>query len=205
MACYACVYLRYMRDGSLVLALVAWATVSLGEFLGSLLLVHLKSQVGGVSGGGGDGGEEEGVLEPAVVRAVVRKGLRYFRWLLLAQTCWLAVCHGRPQAARGAHPVVMPLIGELDGPGRSPWGVWALDAAVTLLQLALLQRQLQPQLRSHRLSVPQLSTHRYGILAPLRLEAWDAGDELELLISLRLAPGNEYGSISSSSLAPLEQ
>lgn len=195
MACYACVYLRYMRDGSLLLALVAWACVSLAEFLGGLLVVHLRRTV--------ESGEEEGGLEPQVVKAVVRKGLLYFRWLLLGQTVYLVASHWRFKPSGHHHSVVMPLIGDLDGPERSSWGLWLLDAAITVLQLALLHRQLQPQVRSHKLTVTQLQTQRYGILAPLRFDSWDNSDELDLLITRRALPGNEYGSLSSSSLAHL--
>lgn len=196
LVCYTCVYLRYMRDGSLVLALVAWACVSLAEFLGGLLTVHLRRTV--------EIGQEDHGLEPHVVKAVLRKGLVYFRWLLFGQTAWLAVCHSRPNASERYHGIVMPLIGDLDGSQRSLWGLWLLDVAVTLLQLALLHRQLQPQVKAHRLTVPQLEANRYGILAPLRLDIRESEDELDLLISSRVSPGNDYGSLSSASLAHLE-
>lgn len=181
LVCYTCVYLRYMKDGSFLLAALATVIVSLADFLHSLTTTYLKH-------GSTDS-------DSSVVRAVVLKAIRYLQILILLQTAYLVPFHAMLGSPGGF--LDLRIVGERDSP-RS-WQLWALDLAVTLLELALITEAVAPDLGHRRLAVPQLQTHRYGLLSLLRFDSWAPavcreGPELSIITR---KPSSTYGATTS--------
>lgn len=202
LVCYTCVYLRFIKDGSFMLAILAWITVSLSEFMRTLMVIYLKRdkdpELYGVNeqthrpndgphdnNGNGDADDdpdvdEDGVnggLESSVIRAILLKGLRYFQFLLLLQTIYLSIYHFNLNIETDICQhrygfVVMQIIGELDCGIHDKWVIWALDVAITLFQLILMTHSLTPEIRNQKLSIPQLQIHKYGVLCMLRFDSW---------------------------------
>ncbi|QLQ81636.1 hypothetical protein HG537_0F03970 [Torulaspora globosa] len=161
LVCYTCVYLRYMKDGSLLLAILATIVISLTEFLTTLTTTYLKHH-------SHPHHDSFTPTDSPVVRAIVLKALRYLQVLLLLQTAYLLPYHATIAQPHGF--IDLRIIDERDQP--SSWQLWALDFAVTLLELALIAEALRPEYAGQRLALPQLHTHRYGILALLRFDTW---------------------------------
>lgn len=177
---YTCVYLRFVKDGSLLLALLAWATVSLSEFMGGVLAAYL---------------EEEEQDHVPVVKAVLFKGLRYTQIILMAQVLYSSLYHLKLDVQRdvcrhGLGYLVLLLVGEQECGRGGRWVLFALDWVILLTQLVLVTMALSSERSKARAVLPQLNTDRYGVLAVLQFDPWstDADDAL-------VTRGNHYGSI----------
>ncbi|QLL34023.1 hypothetical protein HG536_0F03480 [Torulaspora globosa] len=192
LVCYTCVYLRYMKDGSLLLAVLAAVVVSLADFLATLTTTYLKHN-------SHPHHDSFTPTDSPVVRAIVLKALRYLQVLLLVQTAYLLPYHATLAQPHGF--VDLRIIDERDRQGS--WQLWALDLAVTLLELALISEALRPEYAGRRLALPQLQTHRYGILALLRFDTWSPavcrdGPELSVVAK----PTTRYGSTATATEPP---
>lgn len=184
LVCYTCVYLRYMKDGSLLLAILATVVISLADFLATLTTTYLKHH-------SHPHHDSFTPTDSPVVRAIVLKALRYLQVLLLAQTAYLLPYHATLAQPRGF--IDLRIIDERES--QASWQLWALDVAVTLLELALIAEALRPEYAGRRLALPQLRQHRYGILALLRFDTWSPAvcrDGPELSVIAR--PTTRYGT-----------
>lgn len=219
--CYTCVYVRYIKDGSFLLALLAWIIVSLSEFIRSLMTAYLKRNQHG-EGSGSDEMEDTdeevaGVLGAAVIRAVLLKGLRYFQFLILVQTLYSSIYHLNLDVDKDIckHDygfLIMQVIGELDCGKRGKWVLWSLDLIITLCQLFLITNSLTPKVQKVKLSIPQLQIERYGILSILKFDSWSEDvyrDGPELYVVSRRHAGNpeqyDYGSTATPEEQEIDQ
>ncbi|AQZ09989.1 YIR014W [Zygosaccharomyces parabailii] len=176
---YACVYLRFVKDGSLLLAVLAWATVSLSEFMGGVLAAYLDE-------------EEQGHVP--VVKAVLFKGLRYTQVILMVQVLYGCLYHLRLDVEKDVcrHKLgymVLLLVGEQDCGRGGRWILLALDWVILLTQLVLVTMALSSERSKARPVLPQLNTERYGVLAVLQFDPWSTAEENPFVTR-----GNNYGS-----------
>lgn len=209
LACYACVYLRYIRDGSFMLALFALVIVSLSDFINSLTSAYLRrnqNATGTTSTNEDDTDEVMEVLDNTAIKAILLKGLRYFQIMILAQTLYSSVYHfwSKLDEQFCQHRfgfTTLQLLGELDCDKHGKWFLWFLDVLITLFELILITNSLTPDSQNKLLTMPQLEIHKYGILSILRMDFWssdlviDGGPEL-CIVSKRHAGITNYGSTS---------
>lgn len=189
---YICVYIRFVKDGSLLLALLAWGTVNLSEFMGNVIGAYQQS----ISQPHSEG-LQEGVGRFSVVRAIVFKGLIYTQVILVLQVIYALLYHMRMDLegdfCRHRYGyVILLLVGEQDCGRGGRWILLALDWAILFTQLVLIAMELTPQNRGNCQGISQLDTDRYGILAILKFNPWSEPSAVQQLPVTRR---HRYGSI----------
>lgn len=188
---YACVCIRFIKDGSLVLALLAWATVNLSVFMGSVLSAYQES----VNSGSEDA---ERAGSPPVVRALMHKGLKYTQVILLLQVVYGILYHmrmdfGSNGCNRNHKYMILLLVGEEECGRGGRWLLLALDWAILFMQLILIAMELTPKDGGNCDELYQLDTERYGVLAILRFDPQDSMPSSSFQ-ELPVTRGHRYGS-----------
>ncbi|CAR29248.1 hypothetical protein ZYGR_0Z01700 [Zygosaccharomyces rouxii] len=187
---YLCVYIRFVKDGSLLLALLAWATVNLGEFMGSVMSAYQDSV-------DSDAEDMEGAGRLSVVKAVMHKGLKYTQAILMLQVIYAVSYHMKMDLEgdfcrrRGAY-ILLLLVGEQECGRGGRWMLLALDWVILLMQLVLITMELTPDDGRNCHELDQLDTDRYGALAILQFNPYS---EPSSMPELPVTRGNHYGSI----------
>lgn len=213
MACYACVYLRYVRDGSLMLAVFALILISLSDFIKSLMLAYLKRNQWSAGNSGpaneaevDDDSDVSEILDDAAIKAILLRALKYFQIIILTQTIYSFSYHfclklDEKFCQNRFGFTTLLLLGELDCSERGKWFVWFLDVLIILFELIIVTNSLRSDSRNKSLSITQLQVQKHGILSILLLNLWsedlavDGG--LDLCIVPRPHAGNpNYGSTS---------
>ncbi|CAI4064941.1 hypothetical protein SKDZ_09G1760 [Saccharomyces kudriavzevii ZP591] len=181
---YCCLYLRFIKDGSLFLILMGWIISSLCEFVQELTLRYLKKNYLGVDSGP-DQGDDESLsirgLETPIVRMIINKAIRYYQGLILLETAYCIVYHIRLDVARDICPkpygfVVMLLIREFTCP--APAGLPGklllvlLDLVVLFSQVIVMNASLSARFQNVRLIVKELDADEEGALNILKFNTW---------------------------------
>ncbi|GCE99481.1 hypothetical protein ZYGM_003235 [Zygosaccharomyces mellis] len=187
---YTCVYIRFVKDGSLLLALLAWATMNLGEFMGSVLSAYQDSIYSNSE-------DMEGVGRLSVVKAVMRRGLKYTQVILMLQVIYAVLYHMRMDVGNDAcrhrnRYLIFLLVGEQECDRGGRWILLALDWVILHMQLVLIAMELTPDHGRACSELYQLDTDRYGALSILRFDPYS---ECSFTQELSVTRGRDYGSI----------
>lgn len=203
MVCYVVIYIRFVRDRSLLNVVLVALCLLLSGFLYSLLVSYLRRQLARTyEDGEGEEGEEE-LLQTEVIRNILVKSIRYFQALMLMQCLFCIMYHGLegsplfryidnnnnssevepPYHYRYGY-FIMNLIGEQTAYMHSRWKLLCIDLAVLVLQLVAVTRCLEPELDNIKLIIPELKTYHRGITSILRLNTFKTSAGSEAIITL---------------------
>lgn len=187
---YTCAYIRFVKDGSLLLAMLAWATVNLGEFMGGVLSAYQDSV-------DSDSEDMEGAGRLSVVKAVMRKGLKYTQAILILQVVYAVLYHMRMDIGdevchRRNGYMILLLVGEQECGRGGRWMLLALDWIILLMQLVLITMELTPEDGRNCNELDELDTNRYGALAILQFNPYSEPSSTQ---EFPVTRGHRYGSI----------
>ena len=193
---YCCLYLRFIKDGSLFLILLGWIMSSLCDFIQELTLRYLKKSYLEV-GRDNDQEDDESLairgLETPIVRMIINKAIRYYQGLILLETAYCIVYHIRLDVSRDicSKPygfVIMLLIREFTCPVPTAFPskllLVLLDILLLFCQIVIINGSLSSSLQNVKLIVKELNAEEEGALNILKLNTWhmDAtGPELIVL------------------------
>ncbi|KOG98902.1 Vld1p DI49_2794 [Saccharomyces eubayanus] len=181
---YCCLYIRFIKDGSVLLILMGWVISSLCEFVQELTLRYLKKNYLQADRGDEQDDDESLAirgLETPIVRVIINKAIRYYQGLILLETAYCIVYHIRLDVARDicSKPygfVVMLLIREFTCPAPAGFPskllLLVLDFAVLFGQLLIMNGSLSSSFQNVKLIVKELDADKQGALNLLKFNTW---------------------------------
>ena len=190
---YCCLYLRFIKDGSLLLILMGWLISSLCDFIQELTLRYLKKNYLGVENNNDEGDDENLAirgLETPIVRMIINKAIRYYQGLILLETAYCIVYHIRLDMTKDicSKPygfVVMLLIREFTCPAPAGFPskllLVVLDLMILFCQIIIMNGSLSSSFQNVRLIVKELNAEEEGALNVLKFNTWhvdSSGPEL---------------------------
>lgn len=181
---YCCLYLRFIKDGSLFLILLGWIISSLCDFIQELTLRCLKKNYLEVRHDN-DQEDDESLairgLETPIVRMIINKAIRYYQGLILLETAYCIMYHIRLDVTRDicSKPygfVIMLLIREFTCPTPAGYPskllLVVLDIVLLFSQIIIMNGSLSSSFQNVKLIVKELNAEEEGALNILKLNTW---------------------------------
>lgn len=203
MLCYVVIYLRFVRDRSVLNMLLVYIALSLAGFLKDLLVSYLHRQLETMRDGESyrrNSNDGNGLLETEVIRTILIKSVRYLQILIVAEALYCVMYHGysgsplfyydspgkvgdvvEPAFHYKYGYFIMNLIREEMPYMSSRWKLLAIDVVLLILQLVVITKSLEPELDGIKLIIPELRTHQLGMASILLFNTTSSQDSSRLI------------------------
>lgn len=195
--CCAAIFIRYVKDNSMLIALLSLSLQSMCYFVRHMVITYVGARTMS---------DEESISRRKAVIDMLLKSLAYIQVIIWIQLFSVLIYHSKidfeKDVCRWSYGYVFTdVLGEFEcGKGGKPI-LFLLDLIILLGQLQMLTECLTkcptkprgasvlPSVRDTAVNIPNWKLHKYGILSILRFDSLGTNDD-----ELELYAGNGHGS-----------